>query len=286
MKKYVVLYNPYSGKGNGLENAKKLEKILKDAEITYEDMIRITDQPKYIRELPEDTTLIFTGGDGTLNRVINAIYGMPLERDILYFPAGSGNDFINDLELAHDCAPFPINPYMQELPSVEVNGKCYRFINAVSIGLDGYTCEMQEILKSKGKKKSYKLIAFEGLMGKYRTCGGSVTVDGVSERFEKIWLAAAMFGRFYGGGVMMGPTQSRFNEEGLLTAVTIHDVGRLRTLFLFPSITKGKGEQYPEIVEYRKGREITVNFDRPTAVQIDGDVISDVTTITVRSGRQ
>lgn len=285
MKKYVVLYNPYSGKGNGLQNAKKLEKILKDAEIVYEDMVRITDQPKYIRSLPEDVTLIFTGGDGTLNRVINAIYDMELERDLYYFPAGSGNDFINDLELSHECEPFPINPYIQELPSVEVNGKSYRFINAVSIGLDGYCCEQQEILKQKGKKKSYTGIAFEGLMGGYKTCGGSVTVDGVTKRYDKIWLAAAMFGRFYGGGVMMGPTQSRYNEAGELTAVAIHDVNRFKTLFMFPSVIKGKGGQYPSYIEYIKGHEIEITLDRPTAVQIDGDPISDVTTIRVKSGK-
>lgn len=286
MSKYIVLYNPLSAKGHGLENAKKLESMMEEgAEFSYEDMTRVTDTKSYVAAVPEDTTLIFTGGDGTLSRVVNQIYDLPLERDIYYFPAGSGNDFINDLEFPHDCKPFPINPYIKELPLLSVNGEEHRYITSASLGLDGYCCDVVEVYRQNGKKIAYTRVAFEGLMWRYKPCSGTVTVDGVTTKYDRIWLTAAMFGRFYGGGVKMAPKQSRFNEDGTLTFVVIHDLGRIRTLFIFLNVIKGKGEKYPKYVQYFTGHEIAVHFDTPTALQYDGEPIKDVTDIVVRSGR-
>ena len=286
MSKYIVLYNPLSAKGHGLENAKKLETLMEEgAEFSYEDMTKVTDTKSYMASVPEDTTLIFTGGDGTLNRVVNQIYDLPLERDVYYFPAGSGNDFINDLELPHDCAPFPINPYIKELPLLTANGEEHRYITSASLGLDGYCCDVVEVYRQNGKKIAYTMVAFEGLLWKYKPTGGTVTVDGVSTHYDKIWLAAAMFGRFYGGGVKMAPRQSRFDEDGKLTLVVIHDIARIPTLFIFLNVIKGKGEKYPKHVQYFTGHQLEVHFDKPTSLQFDGEPISDVTDIKVCSGR-
>ena len=276
MNKYIVLYNPYSAKGHGLESAKKLAASLPGAEISYEDLTRVTDHQRFFRETPPDTKIIFTGGDGTLNRVANALYGEKLPREIWYFPAGSGNDFVNDLRKPHDCAPFVLNDYIQDLPKVRIRQGEYRFLNAVGYGLDGYCCEESDRLHEKGRQRSYTMIAFLGLMGKYKTTAADVTVDGVTKHYDKVWMAPAMFGSFYGGGVNMGPMQHRDNPEKLLTSVVIHSVGRLKTLFLFLNVCKGRGEKYPKYIDYRRGHRISVRFDRPTALQVDGETFLSV----------
>ena len=44
MKKYVILYNPYSANNNGLEYAKTLENIYdSDVELIYESMPLVED---------------------------------------------------------------------------------------------------------------------------------------------------------------------------------------------------------------------------------------------------
>ncbi len=55
-----------------------------------------------------------------------------------------------------------------------------------------------------------------------------------------------------------------------------HDSGKLKTLSIFPSIFKGTHVEHKKYVTVLTGKEITVKFDRPTALQIDGETILDV----------
>ena len=44
-----------------------------------------------------------------------------------------------------------------------------------------------------------------------------------------------------------------------------------------PSIFKGEHIQHTHVVEVLTGQDITVEFDRPAPLQIDGETIPDVT---------
>ena len=52
---------------------------------------------------------------------------------------GTGNNFAKDLGKQALCQPFPVEAYLKDLPTVEVKGKCYRFLNAVGFGIDDET---------------------------------------------------------------------------------------------------------------------------------------------------
>ena len=52
-------------------------------------------------------------------------------------------------------------------------------------------------------------------------------------------------------------------------------------LIAFPGIFKGSHIRRTDMVEIRSGQRITVEFDRPTALQIDGETISGVRKYTV-----
>ena len=58
--------------------------------------------------------------------------------------------------------------------------------------------------------------------------------------------------------------------------------GKIRTLMLFPKIFKGEHVKNKKMVEVLSGREITVKFPRPSALQIDGETVLNVTQYTVR----
>ena len=113
-----------------------------------------------------------------------------------------------------------------------------------------------------------------------------MTVDGVKHHYTNVWLAPTMNGRFYGGGMMVAPKQRRLREDGLVTTVVMHCKSKLKTLAVFPSIFKGEHIRHTEIVEVLTGREITVSFDQPTALQIDGETIPQVSSYCVHSGKQ
>ena len=92
-----------------------------------------------------------------------------------------------------------------------------------------------------------------------------------------------MNGRYYGGGMMPVPDQDRLNNGGNISSMVMHGTGKLRTLMIFPSIFTGKHVEHKKAVDVLSGREITVEFERPTAMQIDGETILDVTKCTIIS---
>lgn len=274
-----VLYNTNAGIGNTSERIRDLDRMM-EGPLKYINILDITHYDIFLSGLEKDDYIVLAGGDGTLHHFINNTDGIPYTNEVLYFPNGTGNDFALDLGYTKESRPFPISRYLKDLPRVEVNGKSYRFLNGVGYGIDGYCCEVGDKLKAiPGKKVNYTAIAIKGLLFHYRPTAATVTVDGTVHRYSKVWIAPTMNGRFYGGGMMPTPDQKR--GSGSISAMVLHDVGKLKTLMIFPSIFKGTHIRHDRYVDVFSGRKITVAFDRPTALQIDGETVLGVTSYTV-----
>ena len=281
-KSFCVLYNPLASTGKGEEKARTLVDILgSDAKIQFLSLIELEDIRAFLDSLPPDTCPIITGGDGTLSRFVDNLGGNPT-RDIYYYPAGTGNDFLNDLNKTGDTRPFLLNPYITDLPHIHFNGESHAFINGVGYGIDGYVCEEGDRIRKKtGKPINYTGTAVKGLLYAYKRTKAFVTVDGQDYSFENVWMTPTMLGRFFGGGMMCAPAQDRLNADGTVSLMVMRCKSKIRTLLLFPTIFKGNHVKVTDIVSMFKGHEICVRFDRPTALQIDGEVYSGVTEYTV-----
>ena len=241
-------------------------------------MTQIRDYTSFFASLTADDTVVLCGGDGTLNRFVNDTEGMEIPCDLLYYAAGTGNDFLRDIEKQPSEKPFSIKEYLQALPFVEVNGSVCRFLNGIGFGIDGYCCEVGDQLKQTSDKPvNYTAIAIKGLLFHYKPTNATVTVDGTSYQYQRVWIAATMKGRFYGGGMMAAPKQDRTDETGEISLVVWHDSGKIKTLAAFPSIFKGDHVNHTDMISIHTGHEISVTFDRPTALQIDGETVLGVT---------
>ena len=279
MAKGYVIYNPLAGNGNAAEDAKLLQVVM-DEPLEFYDMTRITNYTAFLSGMAKDDYLVIVGGDGTLNRFINETVGIEISQEILYFPAGSGNDFAKEIGASGN--PVVITQYLKCLPSVDVTGRTYRFINGVGFGIDGYCCQVgDELKKIPGKKVNYTGIAIKGLLFHFGARNAKVTVDGTEYTYDKVWIAPTMHGKCYGGGMYPTPEQDR--NSGKLSVMLFHGAGRLRTLCVFPSIFKGEHVKHKDMVTVHTGKEITVEFDQPTPLQIDGETILDVTKYTARA---
>ena len=128
MKNIIVLYNPKSHEGKGLNDARRLEKFYPGAVFEYQDMTSADfSWIGYLKNTPEDAMIILTGGDGTLNRAVNALRDWDFSHPLHFFPSGTGNDFINDLHLKKTTAPFLLDPYIKHLPEAMINDEPWRF---------------------------------------------------------------------------------------------------------------------------------------------------------------
>jgi len=281
MRNYYLLYNPFAGGGKGMTQVKELATKLGDSVLGLYDMTTIDCYAEFLKDKTEGDLLI-CGGDGTLNRFVNDTEGLTVPNEICYLPVGTGNDFLRDLEKRPEDCPLPITDYLNNLPLCSINGRTYRFLNNVGFGIDGYCCEVGDAQRAiPGKKVNYTMIAIKGLLFFYKPCNATVTVDGVTKQFKKVWLAPTMKGRYYGGGMMPTPAQDRRAPDGKLSLFLFHTTGKLRTLLIFPKIFKGEHLKATKATTVLEGHEITVRFDSPRAVQIDGETILGVTSYSV-----
>ena len=283
MSKYYFLYNPMAGNGKAAERAAELAK--KQTEALLCDMTAIDRYEDFFKVVSSEDVIVICGGDGTLNRFVNDIGEVECKNKIYYSPVGSGNDFFRDLPNATDeTEMYDVTRYLFGLPTVEVSGMTRRFINGIGYGIDGYCCEEGDRLKSKQKKRvNYTNIAIKGLLFAFKRVNATVTVDGVIRKYKKVWFAPTMNGKYYGGGMMPAPAQDRMAEDGRLSLLVFHGAGKLKTLMVFPSIFKGEHIKQTKIAEVITGYDITVEFDRPTALQIDGETVSGVRSYRARS---
>ena len=263
MKYY--LYNPKSNNG--------IKADIPGARLT--DASRLNYRDFFSGLAPEDE-VILVGGDGTINYFINHADLSSLKNKVYIYGNGSGNDFLHDI--GEDAGKeVLLNPYLTNLPTVTVKGKTYKFINNMGFGIDGYCCEEADKLRAKApaKKINYAAIAVKGLLWKFSPRKALVEVDGVRYRFDHVWMAPAMKGRYYGGGMMSAPNQDRCSDK--LTLVITTCPSRLKLLKVFPAFFEGKHVSHKDIVKIFTGRRIRVKFSRPCAAMFDGETVLNVT---------
>ncbi len=280
MAQFYVLFNPIAGNANEATVKSELSALLPQDELTFSDITK-TDYDKLFSTLEEDCALLLAGGDGTLNKFINDTDGKRGNRAVYYYAAGNGNDFWNDLGFKRGDAPVRINEYIENLPVVTVNGMKKKFINGVGYGIDGYCCEVGDAMREKGEKANYTAIAIKGLLFHYKPKNATVTVDGKTYTFPRVWIAPTMFGRYYGGGMIPTPNQDRKSDKRTVSTCLMYGAGKIKTLMIFPSIFKGEHVKKEKNVQILSGHTITVKFDRPSPLQIDGETVLNVLEYTV-----
>lgn len=100
MKKAIFIYNPRSGKAQ-IES--QLATVVQSFNQNgYKVLMFATQYPKQAQEIVEEEgndcdLIVCSGGDGTLNEVINGMMKLHNQPLLGYIPAGSTNDFANSL---------------------------------------------------------------------------------------------------------------------------------------------------------------------------------------------
>ena len=278
-----ILYNPKSNSEhndlNIIPGKEELER--KGArQISLLDL----DAREFCASLTESDRVLICGGDGTLHHFVNNTRGVSFPCPVSIVRSGTGNDFLNDIGQIKPDELLDVREYISYLPEVEVDGEKRLFINGVGMGIDGAVCDGVEQYKKKtGKKANYTAIALKLLAYKYKRPSATVVVDGVEHRFKDVWMASAMHGRFFGGGMMISPTQDR--TSGKLSLMVMHGGARPRILTIFPKVFNGGHIKHTDIVEIFECDEVTVTYDIPIAFQADGETKSNMITYTARSAR-
>ena len=272
-----ILYNPKANNNHGREGLDRVTAALTASGAGEPKLLDLTalDARSFLMGLPAGDEVILCGGDGTLHHLINDLDGAVPAVPVRVWRMGTGNDFLRDVLGDSKAETALLNDYIGNLPQVETAAGRRRFLNNVSFGLDGQVCELGEQEKARlGRPVNYIALALRLVLRDYHVANATVTVDGESRSYERVWVASVFNGRYVGGGQMLAPRQDRTGDK--LCCVVLFGLGRLEALTKLPKVLRGAHENIPQC-DVRFGRDISVTFDRPGAINLNGEPLERVT---------
>lgn len=267
-----ILYNPLANNGRGTEG---LDAVIAAAGRRHPGLtptlVDVTkrDQAALLLGMPAEDEAIVCGGDGTLHHLVNALDGAVPAAHVYLWRMGTGNDFLRDVMGKSKARMVRLNEYLGGLPMGETTHTRARFVNNVSFGLDGQVCELGEQEKARlGRTENYILLTLRLVLRDFHPVNASVTVDGETRTYERVWVASAFNGRYIGGGKKLAPDQDRRGDK--LCCVVLHSMNRAEALLRVPKVMWGGHVKLPQC-DVRFGHDIRVSFDQPAALNLDGE---------------
>jgi len=273
---HLFIINPAAGsRDRTADYTAKIEEICGKRGITYR--IEVSQAPgdctRIAREAArsgEEYRLYACGGDGTLNEVATGAAGFD-NVAVTVFSGGSGNDFVKifdapeaffDLERLLDC---------EETTFDLIRCNDDYSLNICSVGLDA---------RIGTDVSNYKRLP---LLHGFRAYVVSTVVNvikGISEHYvvkingEEIDARQTMIcvcnGRFYGGGFT--PVPEADPTDGMLDVLLVRHVSRLQVPAVIGKYKNGRYRELPKLVRYFKTDSIEIRCDKPTAINLDGEL--------------
>jgi len=273
---HLFIINPAAGsRDRTADYTAKIEEICGKRGITYR--IEVSKAPgdctRIAREAArsgEEYRLYACGGDGTLNEVATGAAGFD-NVAVTVFSGGSGNDFVKifdapeaffDLERLLDC---------EETTFDLIRCNDDYSLNICSVGLDA---------RIGTDVSNYKRLP---LLHGFRAYVASTVVNvikGISEHYvvkingEEIDARQTMIcvcnGRFYGGGFT--PVPEADPTDGMLDVLLVRHVSRLQVPAVIGKYKNGRYRELPKLVRYFKTDSIEIRCDKPTAINLDGEL--------------
>jgi len=268
-RKIFVIWNPFAG-GKSLKICKKLSETLDELQIDYQvfDTNESKSATKTVAEFLDEsfTDLIIIGGDGTINEAVNGLnYDIPVS----IIPAGTGDDFIKNVNLGKDVntqIQTAINGTISKIDLGQCNDR--KFVNGVGIGFDGQIVEDMDSKKVpllKGHAAYYYHVL--RILGGYRERPFKFKID--DQNFEKdLILLTVGNGTTFGGGFKLMP-EARI-DDGLLEVCEIGKVSGLRRFLNIHKLSGGTHGSLNE-VNFYKAKKVTVSANDRLFAHIDGE---------------
>lgn len=232
--------------------------------------------------------VVACGGDGTINEVVNGFFDgtQPVvEQPILgLLPSGTGGDFRKTWDLSREPEEAlrrlggkqttPVDCGRVTLEHAEPGDQVRYFANIASFGVSALVCKnVNESSKMLGGRLSFMGATIRALWG-YSKQPVVLVTDGVGQREETVTVCALCIGRYFGGGMKIGP-QAEPND-GLLDVVSM-SLGR-KDLLRMSAVYKGEHLNQSNCSFWR-GKAVHAHVqggDQEMWIELDGEVVGQL----------
>ncbi len=205
-------------------------------------------------------TIVAVGGDGMINRVLNALVGT--NNTLGFIPCGTGNDFYRS-------ALKEIKKETEECDVIKINDRY--FINVACFGIDADVANNKGLIKSKmiPKSQRYNVSVINSFL-KYEPRHFVLKMD--NEEIEGDFATVAVCnGGYYGSGYNISPNFKLNN--GLIDVYAVEDDNKFNIMKMILSMKKGKHEKYKKVHKFQTNK-LTLISNNEINSNIDGEELA------------
>ena len=273
---HLFIINPAAGSRNRTDDySEVIHRICRERGLDYE--IRVSTAPgechRIAREAAEtgkELRIYACGGDGTLNEVMSGAAGFD-NAAVTVFSGGSGNDFVKIFN--EPKAFFQLERLLDAEETafdlIDCNGDLS--LNICSVGLDA---------RIGLDVSNYKRLPLLHGFAAYAASTVVNVIRGVHEHYvveingETVDADQTMIcvcnGRCYGGGFHAMPDADP--TDGMLDVLLVKKVSRLEVAGVVGKYKEGRYKELGHIARYFKTDRVVIHCDKPTPIQLDGEL--------------
>lgn len=226
---------------------------------------------------------IAVGGDGTLNEVVNGVFGqtdVPTQSiTVALIPVGTGNDWRRTMgvPLDYEEAAMAIGggkTRLQDVGRIDFTDtgtvQVRYFANVAGIGYDALVASEVNRKKDRGAHGALTYLSslVNSLMS-FRACRLQLLVDGSASE-EDVFSLSIGIGKYNGGGMMQLP--GAVPDDGLFDLTLIRKIGRLAVVGQLRNLYDGTFIRH-KAVSCLRGREISVSSQPAMMIEADGESV-------------
>ena len=279
--KHLFIINPAAGSHDRTKDySTAIHEVCHARDLCYE--IKVSAAPgdctRIAREAArsgEEVRLYACGGDGTLNEVVSGAAGYD-NASVTVFSGGSGNDFVklfDDPKAFFDIERL-LDPEEATFDLIDCNGDIA--LNICSVGLDARIGTDVASYKRIPLLHGFRAYIASTVINVIRGIAEHyvVEVDGETIDGEQTFVCVCN-GRFYGGG--FNPVPEADPTDGLLDVLLVKKVSRLQVPAIIGKYKAGRYKELPDLVRHIRTDKLRIRCDKPTAINLDGELRTDVT---------
>ena len=275
-QKITIISNPISGKGESLNAAIKIHKILKlnGFEVKIKNTSEHGDAKTLAFEAVQDgaESIIGCGGDGTIHEIINGLSTINSKPKLGIIPTGRCNNLAKELKLDNNpnkLSQLIIDSQYNSIDLGKVNETL--FATVAALGFDSKVAEYVD----EGKHPKFLTGTLSYLYGIFAVlfkfnCP-KVSISGDFGNYTgNIFLIASGNTPDYGGDFIITPDAKI--DDGILNICIVKNISKIKALFLFPRVFFGTHVKHPKAI-YQPSKSLSISSETTISIWADGEYV-------------